>query len=400
MRTQDFVSSSIESGSGAAAARAQEAAVYARILANSRGFYVLRDSGELACLDSRGDLSTDAELSALLAEHLSRFLQAYRADPSAGQRRLAILYPTPGVRPWGTPTLRLEDWLVRQLYPVGGRAAAALTAFQRRQQESSVYRGMEVMLEVRHDVAPDTPVYCPVLFWRGDRTGDTAGPGAAEAIDVLDLFADVPLARRSDLPIQALAARLHRGLIDKGRRRECSFALTEAVASRADGGSAADAYGEIERDRRLDRRVTLPNGERRQPPAVRRVDSIERWLRLPHQPVRPDRLRQFAQFRALDASQLRALADRSLVYAAPAGTRLLEHGARDPWSLYLLDGSLMLTPEDQGGAVRVDGGSQRAAHPVAFLKPRKYAVEALTPVIFLWVHDLLLTTLLKQPLRA
>jgi len=55
----------------------------------------------------------------------------------------------------------------------------------------------------------------------------------------------------------------------------------------------------------------------------------------------------------------------------------------------------MLTPAD-GATLRIDGGTDKAAYPVAFLKPRKYAIESLTPVSFLWVHDLLLEAVLGE----
>jgi hypothetical protein len=141
--------------------------------------------------------------------------------------------------------------------------------------------------------------------------------------------------------------------------------------------------------------VTLPSVDARRLHESEYVEPIERWLKIPHQPVGMERLRAFAQFRGIDTARLAEFTARSLIYTAPAGIRLLDRGLRDAWNLYLLEGALMLTPED-GATLRVDGGTDKAAHPIAFLKPRKYTVETLTPVSFLWIHDLLLEAVLGE----
>jgi hypothetical protein len=119
------------------------------------------------------------------------------------------------------------------------------------------------------------------------------------------------------------------------------------------------------------------------------VDRIECWLRIPHTPVKPERLREFVQFREMDEPTLNELAARSLLYSAPGGAHLLDNDVSDAWNLYLLDGSIMLTAAD-GVTLRVDGGSHQARYPISFLKPRKYRVDALSPINFLWIHDMLL----------
>ena len=134
------------------------------------------------------------------------------------------------------------------------------------------------------------------------------------------------------------------------------------------------------------RAAAIPADERRLHEAEP-VEPIERWLKIPHQAVSTERLRDFAQFRGLDVTRLIDLAARSLIYTAPAGTCLLGRGMRDNWNLYLLEGSLMLTPAD-GSTLRVHSGTDKAARPISALKPRQYTIDTLTAVSFIWVHDL------------
>lgn len=362
------------------------------------GLYVLSANGELAVSDAQHRLHVDPALTKAFTEYNRDFLRAYLREPHAGDRRVAILYDAPEPRSWGRLTLSLEDFLVRDLYPVGG-PGNKLTAFQQKNREKSVYRGMELMLEYRDNGAP---AYCPVLFnghvtlaARASALGRE--PGAEErdiaAIDVLNLIATLPHARRTSSAVLALADRLHRTLIRKDVRGAREFDLQAARHESDKSGPAEDAYADIARDKRLQRAITLPAVDARRLHDTDRLESIERWLRIPHRAVDAGRLREFAQFRALDEARLAELGSRSLVYTAPIGTQLLERNLSDAWNFYLLEGSILLTPAD-GQTLRVDSGSEQATHPIAFLKPRIYRVDTLTPVSFLWVHDLLLDAVL------
>lgn len=366
------------------------------------GLYVLTGNGELGVFDAQQDFLIDESLSRVFAEHNRAFLRSHIQDPQADDRRVAILYESLEPNAWGHLMLSLEDLVVRFLYPAGGRSSGELTAFQKNSRKKSVYRGVELLLDFRHDNALDVPVFCPVLFnphstLSGRVSALGREPNKTErdipVLDLLNLIAIIPPARRASSAVLELVDKLRQGVIHKEQRRNSQFSVQDDVPYSQAPGSGEDAYTQIARDKRLGRSVTLPSVDERRLHETEHVEPVERWLKIPHQPVSPERLRTFVQFRKLGNDDLAELTARSLIYTAPAGTRLLDRGLHDAWNLYLLEGALMLMPAD-GATLRVDGGTDKAAYPVAFLKPRKYTVETLTPVSFLWVHDLLLEALL------
>ena len=376
------------------------------------GFYILTENGELGSYDAQRQLHIDVPLSQAFAEHNRAFLRSYLDGTQAGDHRIAVLFESHQSRAWGRLTLSLEDAVVRDLYPASGHVAGGLTAFQRKSREMSVYRGMELLLDYRRKSAAEMPVYCPVLFNPHATLGQRVSalgrePGEPErgivneasfAIDVLNLAATIPAARRAAPAILALVEKLRQGVIRKDQRRDSPLSIQHALLHAEPTVPGEDAYAQIARDKRLGRAVTLPIVDERRLHETEHVAPVERWLKIPHQPAGSERLRAFVQFKTLDEARLAEVTARSLIYTAPAGTRLLDRGLRDAWNLYLLEGALMLMPAD-GATLRVDGGTDKAAYPIAFLKPRKYTVETLTPVSFLWVHDLLLEAVLNGATR-
>lgn len=375
--------------------------VLTRVPAN---LYVLNANGELGIYNTEKQLLIDEELSRVYAEHNLAFLRSHVQDPGADDRRIAILFDAKEPNAWGNLTLSLEDQVVRSLYPTGGRTIGELTAFQQKSRNLSVYRGMELLLDYRNEVEPEIPVYCPVLFnphcTLSERTSALGRePREQErdipVLDVLNLVATIPSARRASSAVHALTDRLRQGVLRKDQRRDSTLAISEAKTHIQPPLRNEDAYARIARDKRQGRTITLPSVDARRLHETDHIKPVERWLKIPNQPVGPDQLRAFGQFRKLDDYSIADLTERSLIYTAPPGTRLLDRGLHDAWNLYLLEGALMLTPED-GVTLRIDGGTDKAAYPIAFLKPRKYTVETLTPVSFLWVHDLLLKAILDE----
>ncbi len=357
------------------------------------GFYTLTASGELGTYDAQRQLYIDAPLSQAFAEHNRAFLRAYLDGAQVGDHRIAVLFESHQSRAWGRLTLSLEGAVVRDLYPASGHVAGGLTAFQQKSREMSVYRGMELLLDYRRNGAAEVPVYCPVLFnphatlsQRVSALGREPGESerAIPAIDVLNLAAAIPAARRAAPAILALVEKLREGVIRKDQRRDSLLSVQHTLPEAAASVSLRSA--------------AIPGVDERNLHETEHVEPVERWLKPPHRTVSMERLRGFAQFRGIDDTRLTGLAARSLIYTAPAGTRLLERSLRDAWNLYLLEGSLMLTPAD-GSALRVDSGTDKAARPIGSLKPRQYSVDTLTPVSFLWVHDLLLAAVLNGAAR-
>lgn len=370
-------------------------------LPDPSGLYVLTPQGELGYYDRQRRFRLDAALSAALSEHCRGYLQSYLADPEAGRYRVAIVYAARIPKAWGPITMYLEEFVIRELYPVSGQTGKELTAFQKKNRTKSLYRGMELLLEHRSESAPEALNYCPVLFDR-QMTCARYLPGLdlpeaevareAPVVEMLNLVANIPPTRRAMPAFLALREKLRHGLIRKDKRRPPKLELLENTPSRWESqASAEDAYADV--DKRDERAITLDGEDLGRLHTQQRIEQVEQWLEIPHRPVDPGRLRGFLHFRDLDPARLALLAAKSLVYTAPAGARLLERGMTDPWNLYLLEGVVALAPGD-GPMLLVESGSDKAASPIAFLKPRKYTVTATTKVSFLWIHDVLLKVVL------
>jgi hypothetical protein len=362
------------------------------------GLCVLTAQGELAFYAADRTRHVDALLSAQLRELLHEFLRAYLKEPDADDRRVAMICEPPEPRPWGRVSLFLAEPEVRRIYPVSSHATEALTAFQRKNREKSIYRGMELLLEYRSQGAEDTFYYCPVLFDRRTTLGQYGsrllGFEANDAtrdnpvLEVLNLAAGLSLSQRQEPAIAMLGERLHRGLIRKEGRQKADLTLLDDLDGQWGGGAdGEDAYSDI--DGRHERGVSLSADDLVKLHVTQRYERIERWLEMPYRPVDPGRLRGFVHFRDMDPARLALLSTHSLVYTAPAGVCLLERGVTDRWNLYLLEGSVKLEPEE-GAILTVEGGSEKGAAPISFLKPRKYTVTAVSKVSFLWIHDVLL----------
>jgi hypothetical protein len=366
-------------------------------LPTSTGLCVLTAQGELSFYAADRTRQVDALLSARLRELLHEFLHAYLRHPDAEDRRVALICESPEPRPWGRVSLILEESEVRRIYPVSTHATEALTAFQRKNREKSIYRGMELFLEYRSQGAADAFFYCPVLFDRqttlgeyGPRYGFEINDATRDkpVIEVLNLAAGLSISQRQEPAIAMLGERLHRGLIRKESRKDTDLALLEKLQDQWDNGTnGEDAFNDI--DGRSERGVSLTADDLVKLHVTQRYEKIERWLEIPYRPVDPGRLRSFVHFRDMDPARLALLSTHSLVYTAPAGVCLLERGMTDQWNLYLLEGNVKLEPEE-GAILTVEGGSDKGAAPISFLKPRKYTVTALSKVSFLWIHDVLL----------
>jgi hypothetical protein len=361
------------------------------------GLCVLSPQGELSFYAADRTCSVDSLLSTQLRELLRGFLHVYLRNPDAEDRRVALICELPEPRPWGRVSLVLEEREVRRLYPVSSHATEALTVFQRKNREKSLYRGIELLLEYRVQNARNAFYYCPVLFDRHTTLGEYAARYGIQAdtasldnpvIEVLNLAAGLSITQRQEPAIALLGERLYHGLISKERRKDANLTLLEQTDEQwVNAASGDDAFTDI--DGRYRRGVSLSADDLAKLHVTQRYERVEQWLEIPYRPVEPGRLRGFVHFRDMDPARLSLLSTYSLVYTAPAGVCLLERGMTDNWNLYLLEGVLKLEPEE-GAILAVEGGSEKGAAPIAFLKPRKYTVTAASKVSFLWIHDVLL----------
>lgn len=379
-------------------------------LTSIAGLYGLTADGQLGAYTGEKALVVDVSLSRALAPQIRQLLRSYLADPNGGTYRVGLAYHAAQPRPWSSDTLVLEESVVREVYPVSGPSMQELTAFQRKNREQSIYRGIELLIEYRYERLVDSPVYCPLLYDR-ELTLDQyppslsfgASPGVPTAVlEVLNLMAMIPLGRRNTPELAALMKNMHRYLVRKEARRGGLFTLAQEryIAGANASGDEAEFF---DVDKRHERQQTLTGAMLEQRLAAvdhvqraDRFDQVERWLERPHRPVDPSLLRTFVQFRDLDGDRLAALVQKALVHVAPGGAKLLNIGMQDAWNMYLLEGTLALQAAD-GGSLFVTGGTDKAASPISFLKPRKYNVTAVTPVSFLWIHDVLLEAVLIPP---
>jgi HD-like signal output (HDOD) protein len=107
-------------------------------------------------------------------------------------------------------------------------------------------------------------------------------------------------------------------------------------------------------------------------------------------------LSQFIPFGQCSQDELIVLADHAGIAEVKKGHVLAEAGSTDPWDIYLVEGSLKLVAAD-GKVSYIVGGSRTARAPIAHLQPRKYTIQAVTPVKYLRVENALLRNLSYGP---
>ena len=373
------------------------------------GFYVLTPDGQLGTYDQDMKFVVDAKLTKAFAEYNRRFLMTYLQNPMQGNFRLAIIHRTQEKRPWGSETLLLDKNIVRRLYPMTGTTELDLTAFQKKNREKSIYRGMEIFLDYKDTSTPDLPVYCPVLYDRGTRLENyaanldrsvTSADREAPVVEILNLLAGIPMGKRYTPEIAILKEKIYQGIVKKGMRKSAEFTLIEDIRRNAPSARTditSDPYADV--DKRAERRVTLDSKTDGQAASHANDSALIRNIgsSLVGHPEPADQqiLKIFTRFRDLDHDKLEALAEQCLVYKVPLGTQLLERGTNDTWNLYLIDGTVQLVAAD-GVPKNIEGGTPTASNPISCLKPRMHTVSAVTRAAFLWIDDRLVDEIVKS----
>ena len=365
------------------------------------GLYVLTGNAALGVYDGSQHFSVDSKLSTAFADHNAAYLKSYLKRPDDGDCRIGIVYQSSEPRPWTGASFVMEEWVLRTFYPMRGGRDTGLTAFQRRSQIQSLYRGMEVVLGAG-EAGTVTDIYCPVIFdrhttldhylpllRREQRDTDKQTP----VMEVLNLVATLSMPVRNKPAIVELRNRLRQALIDSGLRESSQLSVLDKAEWRTEDTDPAYA----DADKRHTRSAMYSAVDLNTLHSDYYVEEVERWLPQPPRAIESLALRDFGHFKGVDEGRLSKLASKCFVYEAPAGTRLVQRGMTDEWNMYLLSGSVALDPED-ATVIVVEGMTQKAEAPISFLKPRKYTVDTLTPVSFLWIHDALIVALFRGDL--
>lgn len=375
-----------------------------------RDCYLLTPGGSLGVYRDDGSFRVDGELTQALAAPIAAFLDHYRRTHDTHDYRIGLVHTDHADKPWNSLTLALEDQALRRLYPMADARHGRLTAFQRRNREKSLFRGMELLLDYRDQATPTVPFFCPVFVYRGT-TLDRYLPWPERerhendehtpVVEVIDLFTPMSLARRADRVVENMLATVRQLLVKPERRRAQNLLLIDDVrqssyAWKMNPNTPVDPYADAE-----ERAITELTGRfaasgfrdwnygqwlgSHCTPQI--GTRLNQWLRTNgHQHREPEELRHFERLAEFDRDALRIIAARNPVFRVPEGTRLLDRGTRDNWNLYLLSGELELKSDQDNGWL-LTGGSPSARRPVAFLKPRLFSVTARTAVEFLWLYE-------------
>ena len=376
------------------------------------GFYVLTPEGQLGFYDQNMKFIVDSRLMKAFTDYNMRFLMAYLQNPHQGNFRLAVIHRGQDKRPWGSETLLLEKHIVRRLYPVAGMTAEVdLTSFQKKNREKSIYRGMELFLEYKDSSSPDMPVYCPVLYDRNKTLDDyvtslerpvTSVDRETPVVEVINLLAGIPVNRRFAPEIGILKEKIYQVIVKKAMRKSADFTLIEDVrrttqTAKTETAGHDDPYHHV--DKRAERRVTLDAAGKTGASAVDDTTALNQHLSSSlgghPEPADPAVMKAFSKFRELEHQTLAALASRCLIYKVPPGTKLLERGTSDTMNLYLVEGTVQLEAAD-GVTKLIEGGTDKAASPISFLKPRMYTVTTVTRVAYLWIDDNLIEKIMQD----
>ena len=366
------------------------------------GFHVLTDKGELGVHDAGGEFHVDAMLTTAFQQHNRGFIQRYVSAPSDAAR-LAIVFGATDRKPHDPLLMLFEESVIRQLYPVGGPVNQGLTAFQKKNRQKNATQGLQLLLNYHRDPGTTAMTFCPVLFDRhtslsayAERFGRavTDADATIPVLEVVNLLEALPPDLRMTSEALALRERIAQGVAQEVEPRATMSIGAQPEHWEPDAAGVV-AFTDIDRDKHHQRNIDFSPAHFAQLHKTQRFEQVERWLETPYRPVDIGSLRRFVQFRNLDDLALATLASGMYIYTAPSGARLLERGQADAWNMYLLQGVVSLEAGD-GEAHFVEGETGKAVFPVAFLKPRKYAVIAVTPVSFLWVHDEMLQSLAQR----
>lgn len=110
----------------------------------------------------------------------------------------------------------------------------------------------------------------------------------------------------------------------------------------------------------------------------------------------PAMLQHLSTLRELPADELKALSEQLYLHDAARGEVLLDLGATDEWTLYLIEGSCRLIADD-GGIKTIRHTDTSARAPLARLRPSHYKVIAESQVRYLQIDNVLIAQAADKP---
>jgi hypothetical protein len=226
-----------------------------QFLPDIAGGYVLTTRGGLGIYGRDGSFAADDKLSHSLAGLITGFIRQYVQTRETTGWRIGTVHADHQDQPWTSATIAFEDHVLRELYPVRGNGYDQLTAFQTRNREKSLYRGMDLLLSQEEQAGEGLPVYCPVLMYRGQSLREFLPrlgrmPREADAhtpvLEVINLLAGASLSDRCNPAVRSLVTKLRRNLIKPEKRSIPNLLLIDdmrelAHANHAPGQRAASS---------------------------------------------------------------------------------------------------------------------------------------------------------------
>jgi hypothetical protein len=187
-----------------------------------RGCYLLTAGGRLGSYGEDNLFHQDDKLSLALSELVQAFSSDYQRTRHTNGWRIGIVHTDHANQPWHSATLALEDYVLRDLYPMPSAGQNNLTAFQRGNREKSLFRGVELLLNHHDPMAPNTPSFCPVLVYRSTtlaqyNSGSGREPRPSDAqtpvVEMINLLAGATLTQSCNPAVEQLVRAVRRNLV-------------------------------------------------------------------------------------------------------------------------------------------------------------------------------------------
>lgn len=215
------------------------------------GVYVLTEKAMFGVYDKQGQFKTDLHLSENFLNYNTDYLKAHLQDSVNDANLIGVIVANDQHQKWRSQTLIFTDTIVRDLYRIHGDKNTALTPFQKRSRVNSVYRGIETLLEYRHENERGVPVYCPILYNRRSQLNEYISLFGRDlqgmdpntpVIEVLNYIAPIASSKRTTFALANLMTAIHKSAIDTSLRKPSELELLDqGLAESSNSPSESEA---------------------------------------------------------------------------------------------------------------------------------------------------------------